>query len=209
MITCHLRYEIDPYKITEFEEYVTGWLPILEEHNGIHNGLFLPSEGASDIAYWLFSFESLAAYENYRTRIRQLPEARRLWKLAEDSRCIRRFERTFLRPVLSPVGISVWDSKTAHTCLTCEYGCGPMEFTISSAASSPSHVWAFGFDDSAGEPCRVPKPVGPGSVYRRVLARAPTGLTRINRQPENDACHAIDRARCQGYARATNRKLSY
>jgi hypothetical protein len=25
------------------------------------------------------------------------------------------------------------------------------EFTISSAASSPSHVWAFGFDDSTGE----------------------------------------------------------
>jgi hypothetical protein len=99
MITCHLRYEIDPYKIAEFEEYVTGWLPILKEHNGIHNGLFLPSEGPSDIAYWLFSFESLAAYENYRTQIRQLPEARRLWKLAEDSRCIRRFDRTFLRPV--------------------------------------------------------------------------------------------------------------
>ena len=100
MITCHLRYEIDPYKIKEFEEYVTGWLPILEAHNGIHNGLFLPGEGASDIAYWLFSFESLASYENYRTRIRELPEARRLWKHAEDTRCIRRFERTFLRPVL-------------------------------------------------------------------------------------------------------------
>jgi hypothetical protein len=100
VITCHLRYEIDPYQTETFEQYVTGWFPLLERHGGRHHGLFMPHESANDIAYWLFSFESLASYEDYRTAIRTLPEARRLWNLAESTRCIRRFDRTFLRPVL-------------------------------------------------------------------------------------------------------------
>ena len=57
---------------------------------------------SSDIAYALFSFPSLAAYENYRTAIRQDPEAQELWKLSEETRCIRRFDRTFLRPAFKP-----------------------------------------------------------------------------------------------------------
>jgi hypothetical protein len=104
VITCHLRYEIDPAQVTAFEEYVTGWIPIVARFGGTHHGCFLPHEGASDISYALFSFPSLAAYEKYRAAIREDAEAQRLWELSTATRCIRRFDRTFLRPVLSPRG---------------------------------------------------------------------------------------------------------
>lgn len=102
VITCHLRYEIDPSQTAAFEKYVTGWIPIVTRFGGTHHGCYLPHEGASDIAYALFSFPSLAAYENYRTAIRQDPEARELWQLSAETRCIRRFDRTFLRPAFKP-----------------------------------------------------------------------------------------------------------
>jgi hypothetical protein len=98
MITCHLRYEIDPRQVRAFEEYVTGWIPIVTRLGGTHHGCYLPHEGANDIAYALFSFASLAAYEEYRAAIRQDPEAHQLFQLAERTNCIRRFDRTFLRP---------------------------------------------------------------------------------------------------------------
>ncbi|MFF1545067.1 NIPSNAP family protein [Streptomyces sp. NPDC058291] len=104
VITCHLRYEIDPSQTVAFENYVTGWIPIVTRFGGTHHGCFLPHEGASDLAYALFSFPSLAAYEDYRAAIRQDPEAQQLWQLSTETRCIRRFDRTFLRPAMQPSG---------------------------------------------------------------------------------------------------------
>jgi hypothetical protein len=105
VITCHLRYEIVPQQIAAFERYVTGWIPIVNRLGGTHHGCFLPHEGANDIAYALFSFPSLAAYESYREAIRDDPQASELWQLSEQTGCIRRFERTFLRPEFGPADI--------------------------------------------------------------------------------------------------------
>lgn len=110
MITCYLRYEMDPRQTAAFEHYVTGWIPVVERYGGEHHGCFLPHEGANDVAYALFSFESLAAYEVYRTALRDDPEAQRLWELSTETHCIRRFDRTFLRPVFeeqpsAPTGV--------------------------------------------------------------------------------------------------------
>src|ERR1700710_2859341 len=66
MITCYLRYEVDPDKLADFEAYGAMWLDLMPRVGGIHHGYFLPSEGASDIALAVFSFPSLAAYEQYR-----------------------------------------------------------------------------------------------------------------------------------------------
>ena len=66
MITCYVRYVIDADKIAEFEEYSRMWLDLVPRFGGVHHGYFLPSEGESDIALAIFSFESLAAYEVYR-----------------------------------------------------------------------------------------------------------------------------------------------
>jgi len=99
MITCHLRYVIDPYKLGEFEAYGRLWIPLVEKFGGIHHGYFLPSEGANNIALAMFSFPSLAAYEDYRERSKTDAECIAAFKLAEHNRCIVSYERTFLRPV--------------------------------------------------------------------------------------------------------------
>ena len=99
MITCHLRYVIDPYKLAEFEAYGRLWIPLVEKFGGIHHGYFLPSEGANNIALAMFSFPSLAAYEDYRDRSKTDAECIAAFNLAEDNRCIVSYERTFLRPV--------------------------------------------------------------------------------------------------------------
>ncbi len=100
MITCYLRYVIDPYKLAEFETYGRLWIPLVEKFGGIHHGYFMPHEGANNIAYALFSFASLAAYEEYREKMKTDPECLAAFKLADESRCVVSYERTFLRPIL-------------------------------------------------------------------------------------------------------------
>ena len=99
MITCSLRYVIDPYKLKEFEHYSKLWIPLVEKFGGQHHGYFLPSEGASDIALALFTFPSLAAYEEYRNKSMQDAECIAAFKYAEETRCIISYERNFMRPV--------------------------------------------------------------------------------------------------------------
>ncbi len=101
MITCHLRYIIDPYKLDEFEIYGKMWIPLVNKFGGIHHGYFMPHEGANNIAYALFSFPSLAEYEVYRTKILSDPDCQLAWAHAEKTRCILSFERSFLRPVFN------------------------------------------------------------------------------------------------------------
>ena len=99
MITCYIRYIIDPYKLTEFESYGKRWIPLVEKFGGQHHGYFLPSEGTSNVALALFSFPSLALYEVYREKSFQDPDCQAAFKYAEETRCILSYERSFFRPV--------------------------------------------------------------------------------------------------------------
>lgn len=99
MITIHLKYEIDADKLEDFEEYGRRWVGLVNRLGGTHHGYFLPSEGDSDIAYALFSFPSLAAYERYRADSMTDPECQDAVELARSTRCIKRYERRFLRPL--------------------------------------------------------------------------------------------------------------
>lgn len=101
MITCYLRYVIDPYRLEEFETYAKMWIPLVEKFGGTHHGYFLPSEGANNIALALFSFPSLAAYETYRADSMKDAECQAAFRYAADTRCIVSYERSFFRPVLS------------------------------------------------------------------------------------------------------------
>ncbi|HLB48223.1 MAG TPA: hypothetical protein VJL59_14540 [Anaerolineales bacterium] len=60
MITCYLRYVIDPDKLEEFEHYGRMWMPLIEKFGGAHHGYFLPGEGPKDAASASFSFPGLA-----------------------------------------------------------------------------------------------------------------------------------------------------
>jgi hypothetical protein len=101
MVTCYLRYVLDPYKLEEFEHYAKLWIPLVERFGGQHHGYFLPSEGANNLALALFSFPSLTAYEQYRTRSLQDPDCQAAFQYAQDTRCILSYERSFFRPLLA------------------------------------------------------------------------------------------------------------
>ena len=73
-ITCFIRYRIDPFQREAFEAYARRWLEIIPRCGGGLLGYFLPHEGTNDIAWGLVSFDSLAAYEAYRARLRNDPE---------------------------------------------------------------------------------------------------------------------------------------
>jgi hypothetical protein len=100
MITCHLRYVIDPSKIIEFEEYGRMWLKLIKKFGGVHHGYLLPSEGASNIALASFSFTSLAEYEQYRIKSLGDPECHLAFKFAKETQCFLSYERTFFRPLV-------------------------------------------------------------------------------------------------------------
>ena len=99
MVTCYLRYVIDPYKLADFEAYARLWIPLVNQLGGTHHGYFLPHEGPNTIAIALFSFPSLAAYEEYRARIPADAECQAALALAERTRCIVSYERSFMRPI--------------------------------------------------------------------------------------------------------------
>ncbi|MDL5159250.1 NIPSNAP family protein [Actinomycetospora termitidis] len=100
MITCVVRYTIDPAKIDAFERFAAAWMELVDRHGGTHHGYFLPGEGASDEALALFSFPSLAEYEIYRQGFDVDPEFVAADRIRDESGCVLRHERTFMRPLL-------------------------------------------------------------------------------------------------------------
>ncbi len=100
-ITCFIRYEIDPFQRQAFLDYADAWARIIPRCGGDLLGYFLPYEGTNDVAYGLISFESLAAYEAYRQRLKADPEGRENFEFAASRQFIRREERTFLEAVPS------------------------------------------------------------------------------------------------------------
>jgi len=99
MVTCYLHYVIDPYKLEEFEKYAKMWIPLVNKFGGTHHGYFLPQEGANNIAIALFSFPSLAAYEEYRIKSMEDPECQAAFKFAEETKCIISYKRSFMKPI--------------------------------------------------------------------------------------------------------------
>ena len=114
MITCHVRYEIDPLQIEVFERFAVRWMALVRRSGGLHHGYFLPAEGASDIAYALFSFPGLAEYEQYRARFGVDPDFVAADRIRDESGCVYRYERTFLRPLL-PGGPGAEDAAAPGT----------------------------------------------------------------------------------------------
>ncbi len=98
-IACFIRYQIDPFKLDDFRKYAQTWGRIISRCGGHLIGYFLPHEGTNDIAWGLIGFDSLAAYETYRAKLKGDPEARENFGFAVNNRLILREERTFLEVV--------------------------------------------------------------------------------------------------------------
>lgn len=99
MLTCFIRYELDPYKIDKFEDYSKRWGDAIPRCGAELIGYFAPHEGSATIAYGVYNIESLAAYEEYRRRLREDPVARDNFQFSRDHGFIRREDRIFLRRV--------------------------------------------------------------------------------------------------------------
>ncbi len=95
-LTCFIRYEIDPFQKEAFRQYAENWGRIISRCGGVLVGYWLPHEGSNFEAWGLISFESLAAYEAYRARLRADDEGARNFGWAQTERFILREERRFL-----------------------------------------------------------------------------------------------------------------
>lgn len=98
-VTCVIRYQIDPFQKEAFKEYAENWGRIIPRCGGYLVGYFLPYEGTNDVAWGLIGFDSLAAYEAYKTRLKGDSEAQKNFAAANSKRVILREERNFVEVV--------------------------------------------------------------------------------------------------------------
>lgn len=114
MITCYIRYKIDPKKLEEFKKYSKVWTKLIEKYGGNHLGYFLPifdkskkpsstfsfskigCEGPQDIAIAIFNFPSIEDYEFYRKAVGKDLECINITKKFEENPCFISYERWFL-----------------------------------------------------------------------------------------------------------------
>lgn len=98
-LACFIRYEIDPFQRDAFKAYAEAWGRIIPRLGGHLIGYFLPLEGTNWEGWGLIGFDSLAAYEAYRARLRADPEARANLQAAQAGRFIVREARSFVEVV--------------------------------------------------------------------------------------------------------------
>jgi hypothetical protein len=99
-VTVFIRYQLDPFKRPQFEQYAKTWGSIIPACGGDLVGYWMPHEGTNNIAYGLITCRSLADYEAYRARIKSEPASVDNLRFAETERFILAEERTFLRKVV-------------------------------------------------------------------------------------------------------------
>lgn len=114
LITCFIRYTLDPDKTADFEHYARVWMRLIEKYGGSHHGYFLPDEtppsaafsfpgigeaGPDNIALALFSFPTLEAYEDYRREVPNDPECVVVTRHREETKCFTKYERTFVKAI--------------------------------------------------------------------------------------------------------------
>lgn len=104
MITCFIRYHIDPTKKSAFEEYARNWGQAIPRCGANLVGYFAPHEGSTTLAYGVYSIDSLAAYEAYRDRLAADPLGQMNYAFAQKEKFILREDRTFLKLASAPHG---------------------------------------------------------------------------------------------------------
>lgn len=102
MITCFIRYEIDPFNVEAFNEYARNWGEAIPRCGADLIGYFAPHEGSSSIAYGVYNIEDLAAYEQYRARLAADAVGKKNYEFAKAEKFIRREDRLFLRLASGP-----------------------------------------------------------------------------------------------------------
>ena len=99
MLTCIIRYRIDPAKRDAFARYARIWGTAIPRNGAGLIGYFAPHEGSTTLGYGIYTIDSLAAYEAYRARLAEDPLGREAYDFAQSERFLLAEDRTFLRRV--------------------------------------------------------------------------------------------------------------
>ena len=114
MITCLVRYVIEPDKVSDFEQYARSWMRLIERFGGTHHGYFVADEtppsaafsfpgigtqGPSNVAIALFSFPCVEDYETYREQVTEDSECHAATAHYEATKPFTSYERTFMRAI--------------------------------------------------------------------------------------------------------------
>ena len=100
-ITVFIEYTLDPFKLTQFEQYANRWGEIIPNCGGDLLGYFLPHEGSNNRAFGLITFDNLGAYECYRRRLREDQQGDDNFQFAHTHKFILEEKRSFLAAVPS------------------------------------------------------------------------------------------------------------
>lgn len=106
MLTCVIRYHIDPTRRDAFARYARNWGEAIPRCGADLVGYYAPHEGSSTLAYGIYNIPSLAEYEAYRARLSADPLGRENYAFAQAERFILREDRTFLRRVDGAEGVA-------------------------------------------------------------------------------------------------------
>ena len=104
MLTCIIRYHIDPTKKSQFEQYAKNWGQAIPRCGADLIGYYAPCEGSTTLAYGIYNIENLAEYERYRQRLANDPLGRENYEFAQREKFLQREDRTFLTLASSPHG---------------------------------------------------------------------------------------------------------
>ena len=104
MLTCIIRYHIDPTQRANFETYARNWGQAIPRCGAGLVGYYAPHEGSSTRAYGIYNIPSLAAYEAYRARLADDPLGQANYAFAQKEKFLLREDRTFLKLVSTPHG---------------------------------------------------------------------------------------------------------
>ena len=101
-ITCIIEYDIAPWAKEAFCHYAQLWGQAIPACGADLIGYFAPHEGSVTKGYGIYSLENLAAYEQYKERLRAHPIGKEAYNFALKERFIRGEDRTFLTLASSP-----------------------------------------------------------------------------------------------------------
>ena len=116
MFTCVIRYRVEPGKLAEFREYAQAWIRLIRKYGGTHHGYFVPGSGndipdpvfsfpglgtaaPADVAFALFSFPHVEAYDQYRARVADDDACKAATTRFNETQCFSGYERSFLVPL--------------------------------------------------------------------------------------------------------------
>ena len=101
MITLFLRYTIDPNKLSDVAKYAADEQIPIRESGGKIIGYFMPTEfaGATNEAFGLIAFPSLAEYEIYRAKLAAHPGHKKYVEVVQSSGAVLSIERSLVQRV--------------------------------------------------------------------------------------------------------------